>query len=74
MAKPRANRVVLGTLKLPEKDAQKFREALQAYGERAPGFLRRCAYALITHHKNNDLLYLPLAFQLGRKARETPNE
>lgn len=71
-----AKRRVLGTLKLPEKDAQKFLAALDAYGqERTPAFLRRCAYALIAHHKNKDPLNLPLAFQLGRKheSEEPPN-
>jgi hypothetical protein len=66
---------VLGALKLPEKDAVKFLQALEAYGqERTPAFLRRCAYALIAHHKNKDPLNLPLAFQLGRREPgEAPN-
>jgi hypothetical protein len=66
-----AKRRVLGTLKLPEKDARKFLAAIDAYGqERTPAFLRRCAYALIAHHANKDPLNLPLAFQLGRRTTE----
>jgi hypothetical protein len=65
-------RRILGALKLPDKDAQAFLKALNAYGEEpTPAFLRRCAYALIAHHKNKDPLNLPLAFQLGRR---TENE
>jgi hypothetical protein len=61
----------LGSLKLPKKDALKFLAALQAYGqERTPAFLRRCAYALIAHHKNKEPLITPLAFQLGYRQTE----
>jgi hypothetical protein len=61
---------VLGALKLPEKDAQQFLEALHAYGqEKPPAFLRQCAYALIAHHKKKDPLNMPLLFQLGQNYR-----
>lgn len=56
----------LGTLKLPDEDADKFLKALEAYGqERSAAFLRRCAYALIRHHEAQEPLQIPLAFQLG---------
>lgn len=59
---------VLGALKLPEEDAQKFLEALHAYGyERSAAFLRRCAYTLIEHHAKKDKLNQPLSFELGRR-------
>jgi len=57
----------LGILKLPESDAQKYLDALEAYGhERSAAFLRRCAYALIRHHQQDEKLESPLSFKTSR--------
>jgi hypothetical protein len=47
----------VGTLKLPAADAENYRKALEYYDiERSSAFLRKCAYALITHWKTGDEL------------------
>lgn len=57
----------LGTLKLPEEDAQQFLEAIHAYGyERSAAFLRRCAYAIIEAHQAGEHPTHPLAFRTAR--------
>lgn len=47
----------MGTLKLPEKEAEKFVAALEHYGfEKSAIFLRRCAMTLIRHHASEDTI------------------
>jgi hypothetical protein len=71
--KIRTAKQILGALKLPDKDAEKYRQALHYYGlEPSPAFLRHCANTLIVHHKNKDPLNTPLSFQLGRRREESP--
>lgn len=64
----------LGTLKLPEGDCARFRQALQAYGfEKSASFLRRCAYALIKHHKAHEELAQPLSFKVSHSPKNGGN-
>lgn len=61
----------LGTLKMPEEDVAEFQAALQAYDfESSATFLRRCAYALMKHHKAGETLLRPTAFRTERSIFE----
>ena len=54
----------LGQLKLPEADAERFLDAIHAYGyERSVAFLRQCAYAMMRNHEAGTKLELPLDFK-----------
>lgn len=60
----------VGTLKLPEADAEQYKKALEHYEiERSSAFLRRCAYALIRHFKAGDDLSARLSFKIAKNPK-----
>jgi len=61
----------VGTLKLPEDEAQKYSQALESYGlASSASFLRRCVHALIRHHEAKDILDMPIS--LASRPRPLP--